>query len=48
VVAAVVFLHFEGNEAARLGLIGIFALLVAGVLAVCGARKSEVVMGTIG
>jgi hypothetical protein len=38
----------QQQQAARLGLVGLFTLLVAGVLAVSGARKAEVLMGTIG
>jgi hypothetical protein len=35
-------------QAVRLGIVGMFTLLVAGVLAISGARKAEVMMGTIG
>lgn len=38
----------QQKQAGRLGLVGVFTLLVAGVLAVSGARKAEVLMGTIG
>lgn len=49
-VAAVVSLGKipQKQQAGRLGLVGVFTLLVAGVLAVSGARKAEVMMGTIG
>jgi hypothetical protein len=36
------------EQAGRLGLVGVFTLLVAGVLALSGARKAEVMMGTVG
>lgn len=47
-VAAILLLHFEQREAVRIGLVGVFTLLVASVMALCGAKKAEVMMGTIG
>lgn len=49
-VVAVVALGIipQQKQARRLGLVGGFTLLVAGVLALSGARKAEVLMGTIG
>lgn len=47
-VAAVVALNFQINRSVRLALIGVFTFLVAGVLSLCGARKAEVFMGTVG
>jgi hypothetical protein len=38
----------QQRQAARLGLVGVFTLLVAGVLSISGARKAEVMMGTVG
>jgi heme A synthase len=38
----------QPQQAARLGLVGVFTLLVAGVLSISGARKAEVLMGTVG
>ena len=38
----------QQQQAGRLGLVGMFTLLVAGALAVSGAREAEVMMGTVG
>jgi flagellar biosynthesis protein FliR len=38
----------QQQQAERLGLVGVFTLLVAGVLSISGARKAEVMMGTVG
>jgi hypothetical protein len=49
VVAIVALLKIpQQHQAGRVGLVGVFTLLVAGVLAVSGARKAEVMMGTVG
>jgi threonine/homoserine efflux transporter RhtA len=47
-VVAIVLLWKVQQQAARLGLVGVFTLLGAGVLALSGARKAEVMMGTVG
>jgi lipopolysaccharide export LptBFGC system permease protein LptF len=38
----------QQDQAARLGLVGVFTLLVAGVLSMSGARQVEVMTGTVG
>jgi hypothetical protein len=47
-IAAVITLHAEQSETVRLGLVGVFALLLAGVMVVCGAKRAEVIVGTVG
>ena len=47
-VSAIMALHFEHRDAVRLGLVGVFTLLLAGIMALCGARKAEIMMGTVG
>ena len=47
-VAGLVTLHFETREGPRLGLIVLYTVLVASVIALAGGKKSEVFMGTIG
>jgi hypothetical protein len=47
-VGAMVSLYYMPDPNARLALVCLFVLLCAGILAICGASKSEVIMGTVG
>jgi len=47
-VLAIATLNYEKRDGARLGLVGLYTLLVAGLLTLSGASKSEVTMGTVG
>lgn len=44
-VLAIATLNYEKRDGARLGVVGLYTLLVA---ALSGATKSEVTMGTVG
>jgi hypothetical protein len=47
-VSAIMAPHFENRDAVRLGLVGVFTLLLADIMALCCARKAEIKMGTVG
>ena len=47
-VLAIATLNYEKRDGARLGLVGLYTLLAAWLLALSGATKSEVTMGTVG
>jgi len=47
-VVATIALHYEKSTALRFGFVGLFTVLVSFVLAICGAKKSELIIGTIG
>ena len=47
-IAGMITLHFETREGHRLGLIVLYTVLVATLIALAGGKKSEVFMGTIG
>lgn len=48
IVSTVAFLTLVKTNAARLGLVGVFTILIASLLASSRARKTEVTIGTIG
>lgn len=47
-ILSLVTLHFVSRKTTRLGLIGLFTVLVASFLAFCGSRKTDVIIGTAG
>ncbi|KAF2174453.1 hypothetical protein K469DRAFT_756731, partial [Zopfia rhizophila CBS 207.26] len=46
-VLAVITLHLQKRDTVRLSMIGMFALFLATVMAVCGAKRAEVIVGTV-
>ncbi|KAF2193565.1 hypothetical protein K469DRAFT_712343, partial [Zopfia rhizophila CBS 207.26] len=47
-VLAVITLHLQKRDTVRLSMIGMFTLFLATVMAVCGAKRAEVIVGTVG
>jgi hypothetical protein len=48
VVVSIIALHFVHRQISRLGMIAAFTFIVGVILALCGAKKSEIIMGTFG
>ena len=47
-ILSMVILHVTTQPGLRLGLIGIFTVLVASLLTFCGGKKTDVIIGTVG
>jgi hypothetical protein len=47
-VIAIALLQHQTRDVIRITLIGVFAILIAMVIALSGAKKAEVLIGTVG